>query len=119
MLIVYNACIRAYGSSDKCDAAHDYLERFQTLSRKDYLIIEVHYNGRVYDPVIDADVYETKKAENYEDLFIAIGQPECFECELQPVPEWIPGEECYQESSNQTRPYIFQGENWIEVLFHA
>lgn len=103
MLIVYIAYIRIYENTDRCDLIYDYFAKFQSLSRKEYLIIKANYR-EAYDPVVDADVYNSEKAKDYYKLFsYAIGEPDCFKCELQPDPEWIPGKECYQGSSDQTR----------------
>lgn len=101
-LIVHLSYIKAYESSGDCKNANSRVEMFRKFSKKKYMVVKL---GLVKNPDYDnvygtgSDDYKTRRDEDYESLFLAIGKSVCFcgpireeftspedECSLKEIP---------------------------------
>ena len=59
LLDAYANLISAYDREKDCELARAYYEKFRKVSAGDYLVVDYFY-FRVYDPLMDKDVYAEK-----------------------------------------------------------
>lgn len=92
--------ISEFDSAGECDKVYDLLEDFMGMVSSDYLIVDI-FTKEIVDPVYDEDIYAVKKSEDTEQMISRIKYLDCYECEIQPGPDWYPDEACYPDGSDE------------------
>lgn len=77
-LYVYKIAASAYNNQGDCTNARAYANKYVAMRKTDYLVMDILLTPEVYDPFIDAEIYEAMKGNEFANKFGYIETETCF-----------------------------------------